>query len=179
MDDNSRFCTSCGKEIDSQTTYCPTCGSSVSDAPTPAGAQWKAAEDRYAEEKFKLSMMLLFIGAIASLLIGIALLGAIDSLVDTMMDAYESMKMEASEEGIRNMILISGYSSIACGAVCLIAGLLVRMRQNWIIAFLFAIIATVLGFYTTVVGGIFGVLVCWYLYKYKDAFEIGQSRNVL
>jgi len=185
MDEYNRFCTTCGKAVDPEATFCPACGASLTEqsAPesgstvsSPAGAQWKAFEDRYAEEKFKLSMLLLFIGAAVTLLSGIYVVAAMDSLVEMMIEMYDSMNMTASEDSIRSMLLISGYISIVCGIMCTIAGMLVRMRKNWTVTIVFAFIATIFGFPASMLGGILGLLVCWYLYKFKDQFEI-QPRN--
>jgi hypothetical protein len=184
MDDNTRFCTTCGKEVDSHTAYCPACGSSLGSpsAPSPAETQWKAIENKYAEDKFRLSMFLLLIGAIVTLVSGISSVVSADALVEAIVEAlaesgskFEDVFFGMTPDEMKDMLIMTGYISILCGIICGIAGVLVHMRQNWTITFVFAIIATIMGFVASLIGGILGILVCWYLYKYKDAFETGQK----
>ena len=187
MEENTRFCTTCGKEVDSQTMYCPACGSSLGgpSAPPTADAQWKAAENRYAEDKFKLSKILLVAGAILTLISGISSIVTVDATIDSLVESaikmgydFEDLFFGMTPDDMKNMIIMMGYTAIACGIFCGIAALMVHMRQNWTITFIIVLIATILGFPSSLIGGLLGILVCWYLYKYKDAFEIG-NKNVL
>jgi Predicted membrane protein len=185
MDEGTRFCTSCGKEVDSHTVYCPACGSSMggpSAQPASADAQWKAVENRYAEEKFKLSFILLVAGAIITLISGISSVVGADATVKSLVDSadqlgyvFEDLFFGMTPDDMKNMVIMMGYIAIVCGIFCGIAALMVRMRQNWTMTIIVVIIATVLGFPATLFGGIFGILVCWYLYKYKDAFETKKN----
>jgi len=188
MEENTRFCTTCGKEVDPYTAYCPACGSSIGgpSAQTAADVQWKAAENRYAGEKFKLSMILLIAGAIITLISGISSVvtadTAIESLINSVNDMgrnFEDVFFGMTPDDLKNMIVMMGYVAIICGIFCGLAALMVHMRQNWTITFVIAAIAMILGFPATMFGGIFGLLVCWYLYKYKDSFETGQKNNTL
>jgi len=188
MDENARFCTTCGKEVDSHTSYCPACGSSLGgpSAQTPAEVQWKAAENMYAGEKFKLSMILLVAGAVLTLISGISSVLTVDTAIESLVESaismgydFEDLFFGMTPDDMKNMIIMMGYIAIVCGIFCGIAAVMVHMRQNWTITFVIVLIATILGFPATLFGGIFGILVCWYLYKYKDSFEIAQKSNVL
>ena len=181
---DSQFCTACGKEFDHPPPYCPACGSPVNSPSGPSGGQTVSAyasiEKKNAEDKFEQSMMLLFLGAAVSLLMGALFVSA--SGMDPQEVLKEALRIDktitlADVEDSMKLLSTWGYPIIACGIACAVAGVLVYLRKIWTITFIFAVIATALGV-STIIGVIPGAVVCGYLYKYKDHFETAQKNNL-
>jgi len=160
------FCTVCGSKMDSGSAHCPACGAPVADADPHSPAR-NSVEQYESNSKLKTVTALLLLGAAITLLLGIVCL----AMVDIMADVYELMYTNMSLQQLQNMVRTSGYIAIGCGAMCLVSGIVVMKRINWILAFVFTLIATALGFYTSFLGGIFGILCLYYIYRYKAAFE--------
>lgn len=180
--DDYQFCTACGKEMTPQMTFCPACGTPVpgtGGAQTAQGNMGQQVNVAALSEKVKLGMFLLFAGAIFSLIVGIYALVSSDVFVQMLVDyvaeygdgkTFEEI-FGMTAEAFEAMMIQSAYIYVACGAVCAVAGIFAFMQKFWMVTLAVAVAAMVLGFLTTLVGGILGILVCWYIYNGRPAFE--------
>lgn len=172
--DDITFCTACGKQLEADTQYCPACGTTVVGSNAAANQNTKTKQA--SNEKVRLAAIFLFAGALFTLIMGAYFTFDTESLVNMMKEAYESIgydietmfQMTLAE--IKDYFVLLGYLLLACGVFCLISGVLSFIGRFWIITLISALIATLLGL-TTLLGLIFGLLACWYIYTNKDAFE--------
>lgn len=157
--------------------YCPACGSSTGSAP-PYENQNRRVINSQAKEKIRLAGVLLFLGAIVSFILGAYYVLAPESLTNTMVDMLESMGYDFRDftgmtpAEYKDSLIMTGYAFLLCGVMCLIPAILCFLGKFWALTLVLSIVATALGFYTTLFGGIIGIIVIWFVYKYKAAFEL-------
>lgn len=179
MDETYLFCTSCGKQLEPGAMYCPACGAATASASSYENQNYRAGNSE-AKEKIKLAGVLLLAGAIISFILGLYSVFAADSFISMMVDVLEGAGydfqeiMGATPAEYKDMLITSGYVMLLCGAVCLIPGILCFVGRFWAPTLVLSIAATALGFYTTLFGGFIGLIVIWFVYKYRDAFDSGS-----
>ncbi len=176
-----RFCIYCGAELSESDTFCTACGAEVppeGSVPAPDTAQGPApAYQRSGGKLGSLGTLMLLYGIVAMILALMLLASyiAFDTFWEMMEDdpAYKPIIDSYSKDDMKLGTLLSGATFLGSSICALISGYLTNKRENYNMALLTCILATVLSF-SMIITLIIGIIVTIKLSSGKSEFT---SRN--
>jgi uncharacterized membrane protein HdeD (DUF308 family) len=168
-----KFCIYCGANLEEGATFCPQCGANVT---REEGQQpYQPQHVQQAPDKLgSLGTLILLYGFLAIILgvFCLAVWGAIDTIWDMIMEDEASRKLieNYDKETIALSMLMGGITMLASGACAIISGIKVNARENYNLALITCILATVLSF-SFLITLIVGIVVVVKLVSGKDSFK--------
>ena len=178
MDDESKFCTGCGANVEPGMQFCPKCGKVVS------GSEADADMKENMEEMMKMAtemrrtwlLFLLFVYAIPITISGIISLADATNVAsaiwsnDSFQSWMSSHNYHWSEVDIKNYVTYASALMLASGICALLSGILVYKKKLWIGAVVLCLLAAIFCFWS-IFGMLIGFLVTWLIVDAKPLFE--------
>ncbi len=178
MDDESKFCTGCGANVEPGMQFCPKCGKVVS------GSEADADMKENMEEMMKIAtemrrtwlLFLLFVYAIPVTIAGIISLADASAVTDAIWSNQSFQSWMASHSytwthgDIQNYVTYASALTLVSGVCALLSGILVYKKKLWIGAVVLCLLAAIFCFWS-IFGMLIGFLVTWMLVDAKPLFE--------
>lgn len=141
------FCPQCGASIPYGQEICPDCGQSA--IIRESGTQWEdygAPRRRQPTEQSSrpgIAGGLMILMGLPALLMGLILIGEVNTLIDMLMEEFVAMGEDTSFVAATVQYLI--YGGLVVGALSLVGGFLAFRRQHFPVAIIAALVLTVAG----------------------------------
>ncbi len=178
MEEEAKFCTGCGKNLEPGMQFCPQCGKVVSGS--AADAEMKENMQEMAEVAIQMRRkwltFLLFVYAIPVVIAGIIALADASAVTDAVWSSDEfqswisSHGYDFSKDDVSTYITWASVFILLSGLCALGSGVLVYRKRKWIAAVILCLVASMLCFWS-VFGLIIGFLVTWMLIDAKPLFD--------
>ena len=176
--DETKFCSECGREVESGMQFCPYCGKVISgtEAAEDLAKKRKEFESLIQEGRRNWLIFLLAIYAIPVICIGLFYLFDAGTVAESLFKSdefkhwMESHGYDFSVDDLITYITAASSMAIISGA-CAVASLIcILKRRMWVIAVGACFAAALLCFWS-IFGIIIGFLVAWMIFGSKDIFN--------
>ena len=174
-----KFCVYCGANLEEGAGFCPQCGATV--AKEGEQQPYQPQHVHNAPDKLGSIGTFILLYGILAIILGVfclAIWGAIDTIWDLIMEDEKSRELIISydKETVAVSMLLGGITMLASGACAIISGMKVNARENYNLALITCILATVLSF-SFIITLIIGIIVTVKLVTGKDSFKSRFQKN--
>ena len=182
MDENSTFCTRCGRFLSPEAQFCSECGAPVpgSRADIERKQMVRDYEVMLTESRRTWVMFLMIVYFVPAIVFGIHIAVNAPQFTDILFQNPDfiawaetySIGPDAVESGLTGL----GYIMTISGACVGIATACLALRRYWIVSVIMTLVGSIL-FCGSVFGILIGLMVTWMIYTMRDTFTKDPVRK--